>query len=1138
MFFHPLPPTRLFSPLNLDLSSSGQEEFQQPKFEGYGPKTSKSVNEDISNEVRKCSDAPLVEELVSNDKLEKKTVFPTISKIEFVRPQQQEKPINFDHVQANCSYHQKERVIPGNNYTKVNYNYTAQKAHPSAQMNMVPRAVLMKTDLRTLNTTRPVNNAHPKTIVYSARPMPYFSKSTQSTVKRPYQIKTTLTNKNFSQKVNTAKGRFYIARPKAVNTARPNSVVVNAVRANQVNAVKASACWLWRPTKLNSASITLKIHNYVNARGKSKHMTGNMSYLSYFKEFDVGYVTFRGGAKGGRITSKGTLKTGKLDFEDVYFVKELQFNLFSDLQMCDKKNSVLFTNTGCFVLSPDFKLADESQVLLKVPRKNNMYSVDMKNIVPKESLTCLVAMATLDESMLWHRRLGIKRKFSVARTPQQNSVAERRNRTLIENKVLVVKPHNKTPYELYRGRTPSLSFTRPFGCHVTILNTLDHLGKFDGKSNDGFFIGYSLNSKAFRVYNIRTRKVEENLHVRFLEDKPIIAGDRPKWLFDIDVLTESMNYVPFVAGTNSNDFLGTKESIGAGQSNKETGSSQDYILMPLKKDDEGGINNQERHEKSAQDVNTDGSSINTASTKDNTGSLNINTGSLTVTTAPPEATHADYFEDETELDMSNISTIYSIPSTLNTRIHKDHSLDNVISDVQSSVQTRRMTKTTNEQGFISVVYEGKTHEDLHTLDLPKGKRAIGTKWIFRNKKDERGIVIRNKARLVAQGYTQEEGIDYDEVFAPIARIEAIRLFLAYASFMGFMVYQMDVKSAFLYGTIEEEVYVCQPPGFEDPDYPNKVYKVVKALYGLHQALRAWYETLAKYLLDNGFHRGKIDQTLFIKKQKRDILLVQVYVDDIIFGSTKKELCTEFEKLMHDKFQMSSMSELTFFLGYKTASTPMDTDKPLLKDSDGDDVDVYLYRSMIGSLMYLTSSRPDIMYLKGQPKLGLWYPRDSSFDLVAYSDSDYVGARLDRKSTTGGCQFLGCRLISWQCKKKTVVATSSTEAKYVAAASCSNETVIKEWEDRMERAATTASSLEAEQDSGNINRTQSMATLNESFPQGTDLERELVRVKIHDGNAFWNEIGVNAGVSKLMLLSLNLLLPVLVNAARHKLTTAG
>ncbi|GJR37928.1 putative ribonuclease H-like domain-containing protein [Tanacetum coccineum] len=679
-----------------------------PKFEGYGPKSSKSVSEYISNEVRESSDAPLVEELVSDDKLEKKIVFPIVAKMEFVRPKQQEKLVRkpvkyaemyrsqsprknqinrnnqksqylgsdfvmynkacfvcggFDHVQIDCNYHQRERVVFGNNYTRVNYNYSAKKTHPSAHRNMVPRAVLMKTGLRSLNTARSINTAHPKTTVYSARPM-----------------------------------------PKAVNTVRPNSAVVNAIRANQ-------------------------------------------------------------------------------------------------------------------------------------------------------------------------------------------------------NRVLIVKPHNKTPYELFRGRTPVLSFMRQFGCHVTILTTLDYLGKFDGKSDEGFFVGYSLNSKAFRVYNIRTRKVEENLHIRFLEDKPIIAGDGPKWLFDIDVLTKSMNYVPVVAGTNSNDLV------------------------------------------------------------DNA-----------------TATHADFFGDETKVDMSNITITYPVPSTPNTRIHKDHSPDHVIGDVQSGVLTRRMTKTVNEQGFISVVYEGKSHEDLHTyrsyairastVQVTTGLDLGGfTTW------------------LVTQGYTQEEGIDYDKVFAPVARIEAIRLFLAYASFKDFVVYQMDVKSAFLYGKIEEEVYVCQPPRFE-----------------MQSSL-----------------------TEFISQDK--------YVDEIL-----------------KKFGFSTV---------KTASTPMETSKPLLKDAEAEDVDVHLYRSMIGSLMYLTSSRPDIMfvvcacarfqvtpkvshlhavkrifrYLKGQPKLGLWYPKDSPFDLEAYTDSDYAGASLDRKSTTGGCQFLGSRLISWQCKKQTIVANSTTEAEYVAAASC-------------------------------------------------------------------------------------------------------
>ncbi|GKA23678.1 ribonuclease H-like domain-containing protein [Tanacetum coccineum] len=349
----PPPPTGLFLPPKFDLSNSGLEEFQQPEFEGYGPKTSKSVSEDISDEVRESPDAPLGEELVSDDKLEKKTVFPTVTKMEFVRPKQQEKP--------------------GRNPVKLT--------------------------------------------------------------------------------ANTIKGK---GRPKAVNTSRPNSAVVNVVRANQV--------MLLRPRHVGFGDLPNLI----------AHDREHVLSLD-IKEFDGGCVTFRGGVKGGKITDKGTLKTGKLDFVDVYFVKELQFNLFSVSQMCDKKNSVLFTNTGCFVLSPGFKLADESRVLHKVPKKNNMYSVNMKNIVPKQCLTCLVAKAILDESMLWHRRLShvnfktinklvkenlvrglptkrfendqtcvaclkgkqhkascIKREFSIARTPQQNGVAKRRNRTLIE----------------------------------------------------------------------------------------------------------------------------------------------------------------------------------------------------------------------------------------------------------------------------------------------------------------------------------------------------------------------------------------------------------------------------------------------------------------------------------------------------------------------------------------------------------------------------------------------------------------------------------------------------------------------------------------------------------------------------------
>nr|GEW34007.1 hypothetical protein [Tanacetum cinerariifolium] len=668
------------------------------------------------------------------------------------------------------------------------------------------------------------------------------------------------------------------------------------------------------------------------------------------------------------------------------------------------------------VLSPDFKLPDESQVLLRVPRENNMYNVNLKNIVPSGDLTCLFAKATINESNLWHRR------------------------------VLVTKPHIKTPYELLHGRKPSIGFMRPFGYPVTILNTLDSLGKFEGKVDEGFLVGYAVNSSG------------------------------PTWLFNIDSLTRTMNYQPVIAGNQTNasadDAFDDKEHDFDAKKPKS-----EVILSPSSKFEDYSDN-------SSNEVNAAGfivpivrqNSLNSTNTFSAAGPSNavvsptygkssfIDTSYLPDDQDMPELEDITYPDDEdvvsAEADFNNLESAIPDSLILTTRIHKDHHVSQIIGDLTSTTQTRSMIRVVKDQ-----------------VDLPHGKRAIGTKWVYRNKKDERGIVVRNKARLVTERHTHKEGINYKEVFAPVARIEAIRLFLAYSSFMGFMVCQMDVKSAFLYGTIEEEVYICQPSRFEDPDHPDKVYKVVKELYGLHQAPRAWYETLATYLLENSFQRGIIYQTLFIKKQKGDILLVQIYVDDIIFGATNKDLCKSFEKLMKDKFQMSSMGELTFFLGLqvkqkkdgifisqdkyvakilrkfrlikgKSASTPIDTEKPLMKDPDGEDVDVHTYRSMIGSLMYLTSSRPDIMfavcacarfqvtpkashlhavkrifrYLKGKPHLGLWYPKDSPFDLVAYSDSDYAGASLDRKSTTEGCQFLGCRLISLRCKKQTVVAT--------------------------------------------------------------------------------------------------------------------
>jgi hypothetical protein len=380
------------------------------------------------------------------------------------------------------------------------------------------------------------------------------------------------------------------------------------------------------------------------------------------------------------------------------------------------------------------------------------------------------------------------------------------------------------------------------------------------------------------------------------------------------------------------------------------------------------------------------------------------------------------------------------------------------------------------------------------VDLPKDEYAFGTRWVFRCKKDDKGVVTRNKARLVVQGFAQQEGLDYTEVFAPVARLEAIRLFLAFASFKGIKVYQLDIKSAFLYGKVQELVYVTQPPGFEDPDHPDRVYRLNKALYGLHQAPRAWYDTLSDHLLKNGFERGQIDSTLFTKWKGEDFLIVQVYVDDIIFGSSNEEMCKEFDKVMRGSFEMSAMGELNFFLGLQVdqkkdgffihqtkyvqdilkrfgmeETSPMNTPIPVNHQLgaiviNDEEVDPTQYRAMIGSLMYLTASRPDIMfavcicarfqsnpkethlkavkrilrYLKGQPALGLWYPVEGNFDFIAYTDSDFGGCNFDRKSTSGGCQFLGSRLVSWQCKKQTSVAISTCEAEYMAAGSCCSQ----------------------------------------------------------------------------------------------------
>ncbi|GJU87804.1 putative ribonuclease H-like domain-containing protein [Tanacetum coccineum] len=1047
----PPPYTGNFMPPKPDLSFSGLEEFvnepivSEPTVKKPVVETSEAKDSvDKPKVVRKNFGPPLIEDWISDSedeakskpKIEKKTIEPSFAKIEFVTSKEQVKS------------HRKTTVKQG--------------------------------DQNRLNTHSPRGNQRNWNNMMSQR-----------------------LGSNFEM-INKA---CYVCGSFDHLQLKPKAVV-NVVKGNHVNAVKASAYWVWKPkTKVidhGNPQQDLEEKGVIDS-GCSRHITGNMFYLTDFEEIDGGYVDFGGSPKGGKITGKGTIKTGNLDFEDVYF--EAWTHKFKTMNKLVKGNLVrglpskLFENNQTCVAcqkEKQHRASYKSKTVSSISQPLHMLHMDLfgptfvKSLMKK--MYCLVVtddysrfswvffLATKDETSgilksfitgvenlidqrvkvircdngtefknkemnQFCERKGIKREFSVARTPQQNGVAERKNRTLIEaartmladsklpttfwaeavntacyvqNRVLVTKPHNKTPYELFLGRKPALGFMRPFGCPVTILNTIDHLGKFDGKADEGFFVGYSINSKAFRVFNSRTRIVEENLHVQFSENTPNIAGSGPNWLFDIDALTKSMNYKPFVVGNQSNGNAGTKACDDAGDDEKKVTEEQGKEGGDPSKKEE--CNDQEKEDNVNNTNNVNAASTNEVNVVDVKTSIE-----LPLDPNMPELEDYSIIEDDenvgAEDDMNNLDTTIQVSPILTIRIYKDHPLDQVIGDFQSAPQIRRMSKHFEAHGFVSTIQQRTNHKDLQNYCL----------LAFYHKKNPK-------------------------------RIEAIRLFLAYASFIDFVVYQMDIKSAFLYGKIKEEVYVCQPSGFEDPDFPDRVYKVEKALYGLHQAPRAWYETLSTYLLDNEFQRRKIDKTLFIKWYKGDILLVQVYVDDIIFGSTKKELCIEFEKLMHEKFQMSSMGEFTFFLGLqvqqkkdgifisqdkyvgeiikkfwftnvKTASTSIETQKPLLKDEDGEEVDVHIYRSMIGSLVYLTSSRPDIMFVVCACARYQVNPKVSHLYAMKMIFSDYAGESLDRKSTTGGCQFLGCRLISWQCKKQTVVANSTTEAEYVAASSC-------------------------------------------------------------------------------------------------------
>ncbi|GJR67980.1 ribonuclease H-like domain-containing protein [Tanacetum coccineum] len=973
---------------------------------------------------------------------------------------------SFSHLIRDCDFHEKRMAKQvelnkkkgkgtGQGENRPVWNNVQRLNH---QNKFVPKATLTKTGIFPVNATRqnPSSQAADKStarkvntarlIVNEIRQRNNFYKS-YSPIRRPFN-RTTAPKANFTNlKVNTTWDK-----------------TVSVIGGNRETVVKASAGCNWRPkrqywykvSKYNNGSNFSKNDNPQRAlknkgivdSGCFRHMTENKAYLAEYQDYNGGPVAF-GGSKG-YITGKGKIKTGKLDFEDVCFVKELQyFNLFSVSQICDKKNKVLFTDTECLVLSSDFKLPDENQVLLRVPRQNNMYSFNLENIVPSGGLACLIAKATFDESNKWHRRetielcgsKGIKREYSNARTLQKNGVAERKNRTLIEA-------------------------TRTMLADSFLPNT---------------FWAEAVNTACYVLNRVLVTKPQ---------NKTPWKG--PNWLFDLDYLTDSMNYQPVRLENNktagpedANHSAGTKDNIDAGNSKKEADPTQDYFVLPIyssytskhksseaknegkkhtkdiglktneepvDQDDQDFLEELERLKRKEKEVNDAAKVLRkefAQSTEDlllqagaarATSTNTVNIVSTPLSTANPSNdiygnsndgifTNASYDDEGVVADFTNLESTMNISPIPTLRIHSIHPSTQILGDPKSVVQTRsKVNKSFGAHAFISYIQKQRrnNHKDFqHCLfacflsqikpkkifealedenwldamqeellqfkiqkvwilvDLPYGKKAIGTKWVYRNNQDKRGVVVRNKARLVTQGHRQEEGIDYDEVFALVARIKAIRIFLAFASYMGFIVYQMDMKCLL----------------------------VVKALYGLHQAPRAWYATLSTFLLKSRYIRGTIDKTLFIKKDKNDIMLVQ----------------------------MSSMGELTFFLGLqvkqkedgifisqdkyvaeilkkfnfanvKTISTPIETQKPLTKDKEAADVDVHLYRSMIGSLMYLTASRPDIMF-------------------AVCACSRFQEIHNKRLS------------ISWQCKKQTIMATSTIEAEYVAATSCCGQNPV-------------------------------------------------------------------------------------------------
>nr|GEV59518.1 copia protein [Tanacetum cinerariifolium] len=866
---------------------------------------------------------------------------------------------------------------------------------------------------------------------------------------------------------------------------------------------------------LETSNKLVEIVLFIVDSGCSKHMMGNLKLLINFVEKFIGTVKFRND-QIAHILRYRDLVQGAVTIKRVYYVEGLNRNLFSVGQFCDADSEVAFRKSTCYIR--DLKGND----LLTGSRGTDLYSITLQDTNCPNPI-CLMSKATSSQAWLWHRRLshlnfdtinllskndivvgllklkfvkdylcsscteflnqtlyayfaaeGILYQMSVARTPEQNDVVERRNRTLVEaartmlsavkvplffwaeaisttcftqNHSLVIPRHEKTPYHIINDQKPSVKFFHMFGSLCYIVRDGENLDKMKEKGDACIFVGYSTQSRAYRVFNKRTRAIVESIHVNF-DELPHMASDH----VSSDPAHECQR-MALEHGILSPD---TQCQDNVTQVDRTVTTSNELDLLFSLIFDELLNGSSKVVSKSSAVTATDAPN----QRQQHTTPLNTHTTPVPTcqvlrqvpTVASTNMNQAEMVEEYAQVENDEFINIFCTPvqdrgetssrhvdsSNMHTfyqhhpsehRWTKDHPLEQVIRNPSQSVRTRRQLESDGGMCMFALT---------------------------KNKRDEENTVIRNKSRLVAKGYAQKEGVDFEESFAPVARLEAVRLFIAYAAHKSFTVYQMDVKTSFLYGHLKEEVYVNQPDGFVDPYHPDKVYRLKKALYGLKQAPRAWYDELSNFLVSKGFSKGSIDPTLFITKHRGDILLVQIYVDDIIFGSTNLNLSKRFEKLMHNKFEMSMIGELKFFLGIQIHQSPHDA------DLSGTPIDQTKYCSMVRALMYLTTSRPDIMhatcycaryqakltekhlttikrifrYLKDTIHMGLWYPKDTCFELPAFLDSDHVGCLDSRKSTYGGIQFLGGdKLVNWSSKKQDCTSMSSAEAEYVSLSTC-------------------------------------------------------------------------------------------------------